>query len=62
MLLGLAFSLAIEIIQYYAHLGCFEMVDILNNTVGVVIGYGLYVKILKKNGNRVSMNANSIED
>lgn len=41
-LVGFLFSLFIELIQLFFHLGIFETADLLNNTIGVLIGYGFY--------------------
>lgn len=41
-LAGFLFSLTIELIQLFFHLGIFETADLLNNTIGVCIGYGFY--------------------
>ena len=40
--IGFAITLLIEFIQYSTGYGIFELADLLNNTIGVVIGYGLY--------------------
>lgn len=48
LLIGLSFSAAIEITQLFTHYGCFEMVDLINNALGALIGYGLYRKIVRK--------------
>jgi len=40
--IGFIITLIIEIIQYSTGYGIFEIADLLNNTVGVLIGYGLY--------------------
>ena len=40
---GLLFTLIIESAQLYFHLGMFELDDLMNNTVGTMIGYGFYV-------------------
>ena len=40
-LLGLCFSLLIEITQYKTHLGLFQVDDMYNNVIGMTIGYGL---------------------
>lgn len=48
---GFLITLLIETMQYMTRLGIFEVDDILNNTLGVWIGYGLYktyVNIKKK--------------
>ena len=37
-----SFSLAIETTQLYTHTGLFELVDLLNNTAGGLIGYFLF--------------------
>ena len=40
--IGFFITLIIEIIQYSTGYGIFEIADLLNNTIGVIIGYGLY--------------------
>ena len=40
--IGFFVTLIIEIIQYSTGYGIFEIADLLNNTIGVIIGYGLY--------------------
>lgn len=39
ILIGFIFTLIIEIIQYITKIGIFEIDDILNNTIGTLIGY-----------------------
>ena len=39
------FSIIIEIIQLLSHLGWFDVSDIINNTVGAILGYYLYKKV-----------------
>ena len=46
MLLGFAFSLLIETTQLITHLGWFDATDLIHNTIGAIIGYGLYNKFL----------------
>lgn len=41
-LAGFLFSVCIELMQLIFHFGVFETADLLNNTIGVFIGYGLY--------------------
>lgn len=40
---GLFFSITIEIVQFISEKGIVEADDILNNTIGTMIGYGFYV-------------------
>ena len=40
---GLLFTLLIETTQLITHRGIFEMDDILNNTLGCMIGFGLFI-------------------
>ena len=42
ILLGLGSSLAIETTQLITHLGWFDTSDLMHNTLGTVLGYGLY--------------------
>ena len=39
---GICFSAVIEITQYVTGRGCMEFDDLFNNTVGALIGYGIY--------------------
>ncbi len=52
---GLCFSLFIEISQLITHRGFFEIDDLINNSIGTIIGFGLmqlllsiYKKVKKK--------------
>ncbi len=50
LLISLLFSAAIEGTQYIAHLGCCDIDDVINNTIGACIGYGclsLYRKYVR---------------
>ena len=50
IIISFAFSIVIELLQYYYHLGSFEIDDIIANTFGAAIGtlsYLLYIRILK---------------
>lgn len=55
LVLGMLFSLGIEMTQLFTGVGLFEVCDLINNTVGIIIGYILYTAIsyltvyLKKN-------------
>ena len=42
-LAGCLFTVVIEASQLYFHLGMFELDDLMNNTVGTMIGFGIYV-------------------
>lgn len=49
--IGFLISLVIETIQYVSKIGIFEIDDILNNTIGVLIGYStfmIFYSIIKK--------------
>lgn len=43
---GLCFSLSIEIIQLITARGCFDLDDIMLNTLGTAIGFGIYRAIV----------------
>lgn len=43
LILSFLFSIFIELTQLYTHTGLFELVDLLNNTLGGVIGYILFI-------------------
>lgn len=55
ILFGTIFSLFIEISQYVRQVGFFETEDIINNTLGVIIGCG-FVIVLKTIASRLSYN------
>jgi glycopeptide antibiotics resistance protein len=42
LLISFACSLAIETTQLYTHTGLFELVDLINNTAGGMIGFLIY--------------------
>ena len=46
-LAGLLFTAVIEGAQLYYHLGMFELDDLMNNTVGTMIGFGFYMLYAK---------------
>lgn len=54
-LLGLCISVSIEALQYFTHRGFSEFDDVFHNTLGCVIGYGLWkvvnVFVIKVNHN-----------
>ena len=45
--LGAITTVSIEIIQYFSKRGVFDVNDMINNLIGVLIGYGVYL-LLKK--------------
>ena len=52
LVMGVGFSLLIEIIQFVTSRGCFDPDDVILNGLGTVIGFGLYSiarKIFTKN-------------
>lgn len=44
---GFALSSVIEVIQFVFHRGLFEFDDIFHNTIGTVIGIGIYVLLVR---------------
>ncbi len=54
--IGFCFSLLIEIIQLVTARGCFDPDDMILNTLGTAIGYGLYRGVVHKK----TVDANSI--
>lgn len=50
VLLGLAFSLCIELLQLITKLGYADVDDLINNTLGAAIGWLCYKLILKDEG------------
>ena len=48
LIIGFVFSLLIEFLQLATHLGWFDASDLLHNTVGAWIGYGLYKRKISK--------------
>lgn len=47
MLIGFGLSLFIELLQLLLKCGLFELDDIIHNTLGCLIGYGIYVLICR---------------
>ena len=45
LLIGLAFSLLIEVLQFLLKRGFAEVDDVFHNVVGCIVGYGIYVGI-----------------
>ena len=43
LLLGIEFSLLVEIVQLFSKVGSFDVDDILLNTLGVFVGYVLFL-------------------
>ncbi len=48
VLIAMGSSLLIEVIQGALGMGLFEIDDVMNNSIGAVIGVGIYVKICMK--------------
>ena len=48
ILLGVGISIGIELLQYVTLLGMFDVNDLFNNTIGVVIGWIIWKIILEK--------------
>lgn len=48
-LIGFLFSLSIECIQFRTGIGIAEVDDLMNNTIGVMIGFGIYSLFKKLN-------------
>ena len=46
--LGLLASLCIETIQYFTKLGCFDLDDLIANTLGAFVGYMLFLLFLRR--------------
>lgn len=46
MLFGVALSLSIEMVQLITRLGYADVDDLMNNTIGTLVGYALYKKLL----------------
>lgn len=47
ILFGCLVSVAIEVLQFFTQRGLCELDDVIHNTLGVVIGYGVY-KVISK--------------
>ena len=47
MFVGMALSLSIESVQHFTRLGIFDVDDILLNTLGVLLGHGVFLWIGK---------------
>ncbi len=52
LLIGCSVSVTIEAMQYFLHRGFAETDDVMHNTVGCVIGYGIY-KLVRYGYNRL---------
>lgn len=52
-ILGAGVSLSVELIQLTTRLGMFEVDDLIFNTMGVALGYGLLVRMEKRTGERL---------
>ncbi|MCC8141903.1 MAG: VanZ family protein [Lachnospiraceae bacterium] len=48
ILLGLALSLAVEFVQLATNTGCFDVDDLLLNTVGAALGYLIYALVQRR--------------
>jgi glycopeptide antibiotics resistance protein len=48
LLLGFGFSLLIETVQLITKLGWFDASDLLHNSIGALIGYGIYHRWLRE--------------
>ena len=48
LLAGMAFSLCIEVTQYFTHLGWFDIADPVYNGLGTLIGYRSYKRVFEK--------------
>ncbi len=46
LLIGFLFSLLIEFVQLYTHLGYAEIDDLVNNTIGAVLGWIFYLNFM----------------
>ena len=58
LLAGAGFSFWIEMTQFILKRGHFELDDLMNNTLGALIGYGIYVLIERKLLSRLSGEKN----
>lgn len=52
VLIGFGFSLFIEIVQLITRLGWFDASDLLHNTLGALIGWVIYKKVLEPKDSR----------
>ena len=48
LLLGLALSVTIEVTQLLTHLGCFDVCDLVHNTLGAGIGFLLWRSFVRE--------------
>lgn len=48
IIMGFAVSLGIELLQLVTKLGMYDIDDLINNTIGSVIGWGCYLRWLKE--------------
>jgi len=49
LICGLAFSFFIETIQLMTHRGCFDVSDLIHNSVGAIVGFMIFHRLLNKN-------------
>jgi glycopeptide antibiotics resistance protein len=47
-LLGLELSLIVECVQLFTKTGSFDVDDLLLNTIGAILGYGIYAAVQRK--------------
>ena len=52
VLIGFGFSLLVEIVQLITRLGWFDASDLLHNTLGTLIGWIIYKKVLEPKNSR----------
>lgn len=50
VLIGFFFSVLMETLQLVTHLGWFDLDDLLNNTIGCMVGVGFYRVLLRERG------------
>ena len=49
LILGFGFSIAIEFTQLVTHMGCFDVSDLIHNTIGACTGFLLWKSFMKRN-------------
>ena len=54
--IGFAFSFFIESMQLVTHLGCFDVSDLIHNTMGACIGYFIFYRWLKTDSRDVHLD------
>ena len=55
--IGLAFTFLIELLRLISYRGCFDLDDLMHNTIGAMIGYYLYKHVISADWKKHTHNA-----